>query len=219
VQDLVSSEQVGSRAVFLDRDGTLVLPRHYPRHPEELVLYPGLAPELVALRTLGFQLVVITNQSGIARGLVTPEELTAMHAFLSRQLANEGAVLDGFYFCPHHPDGVVPSLSVDCLCRKPHPGLILRAAGELDIDLAGSWMVGDILDDVEAGASAGCRTILVDLGTEDAPKSALRSPDYVARTTHHALRIIRHLEGDGDPVEIGYAPSAWLSVKETAGAR
>src|SRR5438105_9598454 len=121
-----------------------------------------------------------TNQSGIARGYFTETTLGRMHEHLLSQLARLQVRIDGIYYCPHHPDGVIAELAICCDCRKPQPGMLLRAAADLDIDLQRSWFVGDILDDVEAGNRAGCRTILVDLGTEAPPDRALRSPSYVA---------------------------------------
>jgi D-glycero-D-manno-heptose 1,7-bisphosphate phosphatase len=180
---------MGKRAVFIDRDGTLVHARHYPRRPEDLVLHDGVGRELTALRDNGFTIVVISNQSGIARGYFDAAALRAMHEHLARQLASEGAQLDAIYFCPHAPED-------DCACRKPAPGMLLDASRDLDIDLARSWMVGDILDDVEAGRRVGCRTALVDRGTEKLPAPAERAPDVVARDTVTALRYIRQQELD-----------------------
>jgi D-glycero-D-manno-heptose 1,7-bisphosphate phosphatase len=177
-------------ALFLDRDGTLVHPRHYPSHPEDLRLYDGLGPYLRCLQESGFRLVVVTNQSGIARGYFTEADLRQMHAHLAAQLARNGVRLDAIYHCPHHPDGAIPELAVRCTCRKPQPGMVLQAAADLGLDPRHSWLVGDILDDVEAGNRAGCRTILVDLGTEPPPERAVRRPDFVARDTLHALQII-----------------------------
>lgn len=197
------------RAVLLDRDGTLVYPRHYPSQPAELVLYPGVASELRALQQAGFRLVVVTNQSGIARGLFTEEALARMHEHLAAELGRAGVQIDGWYYCPHHPDGCIPELARRCECRKPQPGMLLRAARELRLDLGRSWMIGDILADVEAGNRAGCRTVLVDLGTEAPPEGARRVPSFVARDTHHALRLIRSVEQLGPPAELAYLPEAW----------
>lgn len=197
------------RAVFLDRDGTLVHPRHYPSRPEDLRLYRGIGPELRALRRMGFRLVVITNQSGVARGLFTMADLDRMHAHLRACLAAEGATLDAIYYCPHHPDGVVPELALHCGCRKPEPGMLLRAADELRLSLADSWLVGDILDDVEAGHRAGCRSILVDLATESPPRAPERRPDYVTRDTRHALRLIQSIERGDATAEADYLPESW----------
>lgn len=199
-------------AVLLDRDGTLVEPRHYPSSPAELVLFPNLAPQLRQLRRAGFRLAVVTNQSGLARGYFTTADLARMHGYLREQLGREGVEIDGFFFCPHHPEGEIPELAVECACRKPEPGLLLEAAAELRLDLKRSWFIGDILDDVEAGNRAGCRTVLVDLGTEPAPESPLRTPHYVARNTEHALRIVRAVERLGPDVETGYLPDAWRKL-------
>jgi D-glycero-D-manno-heptose 1,7-bisphosphate phosphatase len=198
-------------AIFLDRDGTLVEPRHYPSRPEELILYPNIAPLLQHLRQDGFRLVVITNQSGIARGLFTEDDLTRMHDDLRLRLQRLHVEIDGFYHCPHHPGGVIPELAIACDCRKPEPGLLLAAAADLSLDLTHSWFIGDILNDVEAGNRAGCRTILVDLGTEAPPESPLRTPHYVARDTEHALRIVRAIERCAPDVDTDYLPPNWVS--------
>jgi D-glycero-D-manno-heptose 1,7-bisphosphate phosphatase len=203
------SVERADRAIFLDRDGTLVHARHYPSRPDELVLYAGLGPELRALQAARFRLVVITNQSGLAHGLFTADDLRLMHEHLARELADLGVRLDGIYHCPHHPEGRVPGLAVRCDCRKPRPGLLLRATADLGLDLGRSWFIGDILDDCEAGNRAGCRTILVDLGTEGPPAAPLRRPDFVARDTRHALGLIRASEGLGPPVEVAYRPRSW----------
>jgi D-glycero-D-manno-heptose 1,7-bisphosphate phosphatase len=134
-----------------------------------------------------------------------------MHDDLRLRLQRLGVELDGFYHCPHHPEGVIPELAIACECRKPEPGLLLTAAAELNLDLARSWFIGDILNDVEAGNRAGCRTILVDLGSEAPPESPLRTPHYVAPDTEHALRIVRAVERCGPAVDAGYLPASWLS--------
>jgi D-glycero-D-manno-heptose 1,7-bisphosphate phosphatase len=201
-------QQTG-RAIFLDRDGTLVHPRHYPSRPEDLRLYDGIGPELRALRLMGFRLVVITNQSGLARGLFTVADLDRMHTHLRARLAAEGVTLDAIYFCPHHPDGVVHGLARRCDCRKPEPGMLLRAAKDLRLSLADSWLVGDILDDVEAGHRAGCQSVLVDLGTESPPTVPARSPDYIARDTRRALRLIQAIERGDATAEADYLPPSW----------
>jgi len=214
---------MNSRAIFLDRDGTLVYPVHYPTRPEELRLYANLGPALHVLQEMGFLLVVVTNQSGLARGYFAESDLEQMHTHLRAEFVRMNVNLSGIYACPHHPEGGVPELAIDCECRKPRPGLLLQAAEELHIDLANSWLVGDILDDVEAGKLAGCRTILVDLGTEAAPDRPVRQPDFVARDTLHALRIVSAVEQlqssvelfvsaaeqTQQPIELFYQPPAW----------
>ena len=182
------------RAIFLDRDGTLVHPRHYPSSPEDLQLYNNIGPGLRELQQAGFRLVVITNQSGLARGYFTFDDLHNMHEYLTNELKRLDVRLDAIYFCPHHPEGIIPELAIRCDCRKPQPGMLLQAALDLELDLRQCWFVGDILDDVEAGNRVGCRTILVDLGTETIPRQRLRHPDYTASDTQHALRIINAIE-------------------------
>ena len=118
--------------------------------------------------------------------------------------------LSGIYYCPHHVDGVIPELTIRCDCRKPRPGLLLRAAAELHLDLRCSWFVGDILDDIEAGNRAGCRTILVDLGTEQLPTAIRRCPTFVARDSCHALRMIQAIESLDAELELTYRPARWL---------
>lgn len=196
-------------ALFLDRDGTLVHPSHYPSRPEQLRLYDGIGTELRLLQSMDLRLVVITNQAGIARGYFTEADLQRMHEHLARELQKQDVYLNGIYHCPHHPDGVVPTLAVRCQCRKPQPGMLLQAAADLDLDLEHSWFVGDILDDVEAGNRAGCRTILVDLGTERAPAHPLRYPTFVARNTLHALQIVRTVESLAASLDLVYRPSRW----------
>lgn len=208
----MSQSQTRAPAVFLDRDGTLVHPRHYPSRPQDLLLYDGIGPALHALQRAGLRLVLITNQSGLARGYFTEDDLTRMHDYLSSELARWDVCLDGIYVCPHHPAGSIPHLAISCACRKPQPGLVQRAAADLGLDTARSWFVGDILDDMEAGKRAGCRTILVDLGTESLPATGLRQPDFVARDTCQALAIIAdHTIGQPDAGAASGAHHAYSS--------
>lgn len=203
-------------AVFIDRDGTLVEARHYPSRPDDLVLYEGICDELRILQSSGFKLVLITNQSGIARGYFSENDLARMHEALCNRMRAAGVSIDAIYYCPHHIDGVIPNLAVACECRKPEPGMLLRAAGEHDLDLTRSWFAGDILDDVEAGNRAGCRTVLVDLGTESAPQAEIRQPDFVAPTAVEAMRIIQAVEGltPGRDLTLDYLPRSWTHVSD-----
>jgi histidinol-phosphate phosphatase family protein len=154
------------RAVFLDKDGTLVEDVPYNVDPGRIRLTPGAAAGLRRLHEAGFLLVVVSNQSGVARGYFAEGALRKVEERLRELLGPEGAPLAGFYWCPHHPQGTVAGYATACECRKPAPGLVLRACRELDIDPVRSWLVGDILNDVEAGRRAGCRTVLVDNGNE-----------------------------------------------------
>lgn len=151
-------------AVFFDRDGTLTVEKDWIVRPEELELLPGAAQAVRAASDAGFATVLVTNQSAVARGMIDETQLAAIHARLAEVLARGGARLDAVYTCPHHPTEGVGPLRVDCDCRKPKPGLVLRAAHELDLDLTGSWIVGDAERDVAAGAACGVRGILVATG-------------------------------------------------------
>lgn len=207
------------RALFLDRDGTLVEPRHYPSHPDDLVLAQGIGPLLRAFQTSGWELIVVTNQSGIARGYFTERDLERMHDRLRQMLRAWGVELHAIHHCPHHVDGSISHLAVPCGCRKPQPGMLLRAAAERGIDLTRSWMVGDILDDVEAGNRAGCRTVLVDLGAEPRPDRPERWPRFVARSTRDALRQIAFAEDllPQTAPQPPFRPAHWYATP--AGAR
>ncbi|SMB80324.1 D-glycero-alpha-D-manno-heptose-1,7-bisphosphate 7-phosphatase [Deinococcus hopiensis] len=179
------------KAALLDKDGTLIEDVPYNVDPGLIRLSPGVGPALRALDGAGFALVVVTNQSGVARGLFPESALTGVEARLRELLAGEGVVLAGFYHCPHHPDGTVPEYARECECRKPGPGMLRQAAQELGLDLTRSWMVGDILNDVEAGNRAGCRTVLLDNGgeTEWVP-GPHRTPDFTARNWDEVVGFI-----------------------------
>jgi len=179
------------RAVFLDKDGTLIDDVPYNVDPDRIRLAVGASEGLPHLQAAGFRLIVISNQSGVARGLFAEAALEAVRERLTQLLADIGVELDGFYYCPHHPDGVVPEYAVACHCRKPQPGGILAAAQTHGIALEESWFVGDILDDVEAGRRAGCRTLLLDNGHEtEWKRTPWRWPDLVARDLAEAARLI-----------------------------
>jgi D,D-heptose 1,7-bisphosphate phosphatase len=150
-----------TRAVFLDKDGTLVEDVPYNGEMRRLQLLPGATAGLRLLQAAGYRLLLVSNQSGVARGYFPEEALPEMARHLTELLAEDGVTLAGCYWCPHHPDGVVAAYAVRCLCRKPEPGLLLRAAREHGLDLGQSWMIGDKGDDVKAGRRAGCRTVLL----------------------------------------------------------
>lgn len=151
----------GRRAVFLDRDGVLIRDVDHLTAASQIEILPGVPAALRRLRDAAWTIVVVTNQSVVARGLVTEAELRRIHRVLEAQLRGCGASLDAVYYCPHHPEGAVARYRVICDCRKPEPGLLLRAAADLGIDLVASVMVGDTASDIEAGRRAGCRTILI----------------------------------------------------------
>ena len=152
-------------ALFLDRDGVLIEEVEYLAKLELVRLIPGAAAVVRRANDAGWRVVVVSNQSGVARGLLPESFLAEVHREIARHLLEEaGAKLDRFYYCPHHPTEGQGVYRIACECRKPKPGMLLQAARELGIDLARSWMIGDRRTDLEAGAAAGCRTILVRTG-------------------------------------------------------
>ena len=179
------------KAVFLDKDGTVVHNFPYNVDPSKIELTAGCAEALLRLHQAGHPLIVISNQPGLAKGLFSLQDLQRAERFLARLLASFGIPIRAFYYCPHHPEAVVPRSRTACTCRKPAPGLIEQAAREHGLDLAGSWMIGDILNDVEAGRRAGCGTILIDNGNEtEWVRSPIRTPDYVVPGLIEAAEII-----------------------------
>jgi len=149
------------RAVFLDRDGTVNEEREYLYRVEDFVFVPGAPAAIRRLNEAGWLVVVVTNQSGVARGYYAEGDVERLHRHVSQQLAAAGAHVDAFYFCPHHPLEGVGVYRRECDCRKGRPGMLLRAAAEHGIDLSSSYMVGDKVADVEAGEAAGCTPLLV----------------------------------------------------------
>lgn len=148
-------------AVFLDKDGTLIDDVPFNVDPQRIRLAPGATFALRRLARAGYALIVVSNQAGVARGHFAEQALAGVEQRLHELLAEIGVRLTGFYYCPHDPKGAMAPYAVACTCRKPAPGLLLRAAAAHDLDLARSWFIGDILDDVEAGNRAGCRTVLI----------------------------------------------------------
>ena len=154
------------KAIFLDRDGTINKYVGFLRDIDEFELIDGVAEAIRAINESGYLAIVVTNQPVIARGEITWEELREIHNKMETLLGLEGAYLDGIYFCPHHPhkgyEGEISGLKIDCDCRKPKPGLLLKAAEDFNIDMSQSWMIGDGENDVKAGEAAGCKSILID---------------------------------------------------------
>lgn len=182
------TRQSGSKpAVFFDKDGTLLVDVPYNVSPQHIRFCPGADAAITLLNQAGFALFVVTNQPGIALGLFDETALARVEAVLRDRFARNGAELAGFYFCPH-------VASTPCDCRKPAPGMLEAAQREHDLDLSSSWLIGDILNDVEAGNRAGCRSILIDNGneTEWLPGS-MRQPFYkVADLEDAASFIVAH---------------------------
>ncbi len=160
----------GRRAVFLDRDGTINVEVSYLHRPADLKLIPGAVTAIRRLNLAGYVVVVVTNQAGIARGLYGEADMHALHAHLDTLLAAEGARLDAWYWCPHHPLFTGP-----CACRKPGTAMLDAAAADHRLDLGRSWLIGDSAGDIGAGEAAGCRTILVRTGYGAALETTLRT--------------------------------------------
>ena len=191
-------------AIFLDRDGTLIEEVGYLQNLEDIQIYPEAFEAVEKINQSGAQAIVITNQSAIARGLIREEDLEQVHRFIADAFRQKQARIDAFYHCPHHPTEGTGANTRACDCRKPQPGLLLRAAQDLQLDLGASHMIGDTLRDIEAGHQAGCRSILVKTGygqeellsldKEKAPNSSpsnpLQLPDHVSVNVLQAVNWI-----------------------------
>jgi D-glycero-D-manno-heptose 1,7-bisphosphate phosphatase len=152
------------RAVFLDRDGTIIEDDGYISDLGRIHLFPWSPEAINRLRAAGFLIIVVTNQAGVARGYFEERFLVEAHRHLDALLASQGARIDAYYYCPHHPDGVVAAYTRTCDCRKPAPGMIERAAADRDIDVAASFVVGDKWLDIELAQRAGAAGVLVRTG-------------------------------------------------------
>lgn len=150
-----------NKAIFIDKDGTLVENVPYNNNPANIRLLPKSGEGLRLFKQAGFKLVVVTNQAGIAKGLLTKKDVLISKRKIDALLKFYGVFLDGFYFCPHYVEGAVVEYAFQCFCRKPFPGMLYKAASELSIDLHQSYMIGDICTDIEAGKAAGCNTVFI----------------------------------------------------------
>jgi D-glycero-D-manno-heptose 1,7-bisphosphate phosphatase len=184
-----------SPAVFLDRDGTLIREVGFVRHPREVALFPWTVDSIRALNQAGLPVVVITNQSGVARGYLSEAMLEEVHGHLSSLVAAGGARIDAYYYCPHHPEGAVAGYAQRCDCRKPGAALIERACADLALDASRSFMVGDKWLDVGAARAAGARGILVRTGAgaseEASPKPGLSADAIVDNLIEAVSWILR----------------------------
>ena len=171
-------ESETSRAVFLDKDGTLIKDVFYNVDPDKVIFEAGVFNGLQTLQENGYKLAIISNQPGLAIGKFSQDQLDNLIEYFYDIFRKNSLELSGFYYCPHAP----VEQGGMCECRKPKPGLLIQAANEIHVDLAQSWMIGDILNDVEAGNRAGCRTILIDNGNEtEWIEGPFRKPDYTAK--------------------------------------
>lgn len=184
-----------SIAIFLDRDGTINEDVNFLSSPEQLVLIDGSAEAIKMINELGLKVIVFTNQSGIARGYLTEDDLHRIHKRLDELLAQRGARIDAYYYCPHHPTEGNGEYRVECECRKPKDGMLQRASREQNIDLKKSFVIGDRCIDVQAGRTAGATTILVltGYGREEYKKCKDENsePDFVAENLKEAVEIVK----------------------------
>lgn len=179
------------KAVFLDKDGTLIPDIPYNADPALITIEKDALSGLKLLYDAGYVLIIISNQSGIARGYFTEDKMPAIELKINKLLASEHIALTGFYYCPHHPKGIIDGYNIDCACRKPKPGMILNAAKDHKINLSASWMIGDILNDVEAGNLAGCQSILINNGNEtEWLMGKYRVPAFTCNTINKAAAFI-----------------------------
>lgn len=170
-----------NKAVFIDKDGTLIKDVPYNVNPALIELDPWAPDALFQLQEEGYQLILVTNQPGIAKGYFTEAALQQAFLAISRQLKRYHVHLEDFYYCPHDPKGIIWPYAAACYCRKPQPGLLVKAAAQHQLDLSASWMIGDILHDVQAGNQAGTRTILLNNGHEtEWNLGGCRKPTYTA---------------------------------------
>lgn len=175
----------------MDKDGTLIVDVPFNVNPDLIRLQDHAIEGLKRMKQLGYELILISNQSGVARGYFEESALRQVEQKIRELLAEHDITLDAFYYCPHHPQGSVERYAIDCPSRKPQPGMILKAAQDREIDLAKSWMIGDILHDIEAGNRAGCRTILIDNGNEtEWMMNDFNHPDFTVRTINDAATKI-----------------------------
>jgi D-glycero-D-manno-heptose 1,7-bisphosphate phosphatase len=180
-----------SKAIFLDRDGTINIDSGYVYSKEDFFFVEGAVDAMAAFKKAGYILVVVTNQSGVARGLYTEQDVNLLHMYMNKELQGRGAGIDAFYFCPHHPDGILGLYAKNCRCRKPEPGMLLQALSDLCIDPGMSYMIGDSMRDIVAGKRAGIRSILIQEDNYSGSMAGyVEKPDAVVHDLREAARYI-----------------------------
>jgi len=191
-----------NKAVFIDKDGTLIKNIPYNVKTSLIEFETNAVASLQLLQEYGYQLIIISNQPGVAFSYYSESVLQKVFRYLENKLQQQGVLLNGYYYCPHHPRGICLPYIKTCYCRKPLPGMLLQAAMEHDIDLERSWMIGDILHDVEAGNRAGCRSILLNNGNEtEWTLSPIRQPNYICNNWKEAADIIVQYAKEMNSVE------------------
>lgn len=189
------------KTIFLDKDGTMVKDVPYNVDPGKIQFMQGALEGLRLLHNAGYRLIIVTNQPGLAYGYFTEEDLRIAETYIYQRMSESGVLLAGFYYCPHDAYGG-QDYDMMCACRKPRPGLIFRAAREHNIDLARSWFIGDILNDVEAGRNAGCKTVLIDNGNEtEWVLSQNRIPHYRVKNLLEAAYVITAVDKDYEKLQ------------------
>ena len=184
------------QAIFLDRDGTLIEETGHLHRVEDIRIYPEAFEAVRKLNQSGLLAIVITNQSAIARGLLNENELGNLHRFLQAAFRRTEARIDAFYYCPHHPEAGTGTYTQECTCRKPLPGMLLRAAQELHLELSTSYMIGDKLIDVEAGHRAGCQSVLIKTGYGEGELQLLDEGNASASPSEDPLQTPDHVAGN-----------------------
>jgi len=193
---------MSNKAVFMDRDDTLIKDPGYINDPDQVQLLAGTSEALIELKQMGYKRVIVTNQSAVARGIVSEQVLKQIHKRLQKLLVHEGAGIEKIYYCPYHPDGVIEKYRKESDNRKPNPGMILAAAREMDIDLNRSWVIGNSYRDIVAGQRAGCKTILINSSIDQTYRKPTDPvPDKQAVNMKEAVNIIKMHDRPGRATE------------------
>lgn len=179
------------KAVFLDKDGAVLENVPYNVNPHYIRLQSQAGEAIKLLKSAGYLIIIVTNQAGVARGIFPESTLVLVKHTMNSLLLKYGVMLDGFYYCSHHPDGTVQRYSIDCLCRMPMPGLIQQAVRDFNIDVTVSWTVGDVLNNIESGNRSGCNTILLNNGNEPVwETSSFHQPHHISGSILEAAQFI-----------------------------
>ncbi|MFH1651597.1 MAG: HAD family hydrolase [Chloroflexota bacterium] len=188
-----SGRRAINKAVFLDRDGTIIADVGYPHKPEQATFLSGASRAISLLNSSGYKVIIVTNQAGVARGYFTEETVREFNGYLIEEMKKRDAVIDAIYYCPHHVDGVIEEYRKDCYHRKPNPGMLEEAAADMGISLKHSCLIGDKTSDIVAGRRAGCRTVLV---AAHHPPGATEC-DHIAPTLLDAVKWLVNHNGQG----------------------
>lgn len=181
----------GRKTVFLDRDGTINVEKNYLYRPEEFEFIPKVPEAIARLNNAGYQVIVVSNQAGVARGYYSEDDVIKLHQYVNEQLSKYKAHIDVFYYCPHHPDAGIGKYKMKCHCRKPETGLFEKACEDFDVDIEDSWMIGDNIGDIKAGNNFHLKTILVRTGYgSQLEKEGFHLFQYIADDLYDAVNNI-----------------------------